>query len=335
MRNALYLIFIFMVVAVVGCGDDDNFVVEGELDGAPAVNLRVIYHGNGRLATGITATNEGKFSFHGFAPKRMIVELYDNDYRLLGRTIAVNGEHQELKLKQHRPYEASVKGNELAQRWSEFLNQHADSFAAGNRNDIIADYVKNNPADELSGLLLITDFDCSGTKAALADSLWNSLAAETRPDDLAQSFIASVSRFSTENTSRQIEQVEYLDSTTACDTFKLADSRLSLIAVSNNLSKRDSIVKTFRQLDSLLKDNKFEIIDLSVDTDNLVWRRLVDDDHATWIQGWVPGSISSRSLNVLAIPEVPYFVAVDSTGTQLWRGTDPTDAKEFILEYYD
>ncbi len=228
-----------------------------------------------------------------------------------------------------------MSGSVDAERMAKFFNQNADSLASEAHNNIIASYVLANPGDELSGMLLVTEYNCHGPYAAVADSLWHTLSPEMRPDDIAQQFVATLERYNKRGISATILEIPYLASGNVRDTFRTADHPLTLLAVTDDRSKRDSIVKTLRQLDSLHRKQKLEILDVSVDLDTFIWRRNVRGDKAKWLQVWAPGSIAGPALNQFAIPAIPYFVAVDSLGTQLWRGENHIEAKNFITNYYD
>ncbi len=87
-----------LALMATACGDSEQFAIEGTVEDAPAINLRVVYYSNGKVFSGVTATTEGKFRFTGVAPKRALVEIFDNDYRLMCRTVASNGDMLEVKL---------------------------------------------------------------------------------------------------------------------------------------------------------------------------------------------------------------------------------------------
>jgi len=51
-----------------------------------------------------------------------------------------------------------------------------------------------------------------------------------------------------------------------------------------------------------------------------VWKKSIENDSATWVQGWVVGAASAHSIERLGINRLPFFIIADSTGKQLYRG---------------
>ncbi|MDE6121334.1 MAG: hypothetical protein K2F63_06050, partial [Muribaculaceae bacterium] len=60
--------------------------------------------------------------------------------------------------------------------------------------------------------------------------------------------------------------------------------------------------------------------------DTADWRKSVLPDSASWRQGWAAGTVSAIGVDRLAIPSLPFFVVCDSTGRQIYRGSDMTRA---------
>jgi hypothetical protein len=95
--------------------------------------------------------------------------------------------------------------------------------------------------------------------------------------------------------------------------------------------RRDSILEQLRHIALHRSAGRFDMVDFSVDSDTLVWKRSIVTDSATWTQGWVAGSISGQALAKLGIPTVPYFIVVDSAGRQVWRGQSISEARSYIV----
>ena len=334
--KALHFILLFCVATFVsGCGHSDSFVVKGTVDGKPNMNLRVVYYSDGKLGTGITVVREGVFDFKGNAPEHALVEIYDNDYRLMGRIVTVNGEDMELTLDRLNPYKIKADGNELSKRWAAFLNKNVEDLMSKpveDRNAIVAEYVQQNTSDPLSELLMISEYDSSTTERAFeADSLLRLLTDEAKIYNFSSAFVSLLERVAYEKAVSPVTELKYLASGNKLKTFKTSDNNLSLIALSNDDSRRDSIVEILRDLDKHSKKGIFAILDLSADIDTVAWHRSVAYDSVEWQQGWAIGGISGQALDSLGIPTLPYFIVADTTGKQLWRGNQLTEAKTFII----
>ncbi len=335
-RIFLPIISALILALFAACGNSDTFFVKGSVDGKPSMNLRIVYYFDGHVVSSVTAVREGNFEFMGHAPSQAIVEIYDNDYRLMGRFITTDGEQTELKLDRLNPYKLEVKGNELSNRWAKYLNKRAEmliSASSDERNDTIAQYVKNNPNDALSALLLITDFDCSShARAVIADSLLATITPDARLNDLSKAFATTIERAGSAPSRAPIDSLIHLAPGNIPTTFVSSKQQLALIALSNDNSGRDTIIETLRKLVKDKHKKRFAVLDLSVDRDTLVWHTSIKNDTATWLQGWVAGGIAGQALDSLGIPTIPYYFAVDSIGNQLWRGTSLTEAQKIINE---
>ncbi|MGN0222782.1 MAG: DUF4369 domain-containing protein [Muribaculaceae bacterium] len=330
MRQLLVIQIVTAIIAIVmaACGHSDTFVVNGTIEGNPTMNIRVIYTMRGQVYTGVTAATDGKFSFKAAAPDTAIVELYDNDYALLGRFLTINGEDINLSLSRS-PYRLTVEGNEIAQRWATFLSENADALQADDarHNAVIAKYIEANPADEVSTLLLITEYNValSDSAAVQAQQLWQTV--QWKPVGLTSAFAMQLNAAADTAAHAAVDSLRYLRSGNTHAVFVAADHPLTLITISSERDGRDSTLAMLRRIKAkggrLADGRAVYVLDLSIDTDTLEWSRSLRRDSATWQRGWLHGGIAHPALRALSIPSVPYYILLDSAGTQLRRSPAP------------
>lgn len=324
--------YLILALAAAACTDHEQFRISGTIADEPTMNIRVGYYADGAYRTLITVSEKGAFEFYGSSRQPTVVEIYDYEYRLLGRVYAANGQTLEVKLARSNPYALSVEGNETAKAWADFLRANADSLLSdpAKANRIIGRYISANPSDIVSTLLLITSFDSSAEPLA-ADSLLATIAPEARPSALTDSYNYLLQRVVAETADEHVLPFRYVTRKDSVRTFRPAGSALSLIAISNENSRRaDSIVPLLRRLEKGRDKRKLSIIDLSVEAEGRDWKRNTATDSAAWEQGWTPGGIASPGIERLAIPSIPFFIVCDSTGSQLYRGTSPGAAEALI-----
>lgn len=312
-----------------GCGHGDSFRVKGTMDDGSSINLRFVYYTDGTVRTALTASTEGKFEFEGRSANPAAVEVYDNDYRLLGRFVASNGEDIGLRINRKNPYLGKASGNDVNLALTEFYNANADMLAGQDvvaRNKAVAEYVKSHPDSPVSRLLLVTEFDASSSDASLlADSLFRLMAPEAQLADIAEPFACLNAHLVDEQAHTPVIAITYKSKGNRTSTFIPQRTPFSVISVSDGTHGRDSVLEALRTLARHEKGGRLAVIDLSVDPDTIAWARTVRTDSATWAQGWVAGSISGQSLDRLGISAIPYFILTDSTGTQLWRGSSAAE----------
>lgn len=322
-----YALLTILMAALGACSSKSSFSVEGTLADGASINLRLVYYVGDAVHTGLVASTDGHFEFSASAPEMAAVEVYDNDYRLLARFAATDGDHIKLRIDRSNMYRNTASGNELNKAITEFYNANADILAGNNtdeRNRLIADYVDNHSASPVAQFLLVTEFDAFAEDAsAQADSLMSTLAPEARAFAFADGF----ARLSAEaNASTDpIAAVTFKARGNKTETFITGRQARSVIVISAADRGRDSVLQTIRQIAKKEKDGKLAILDLSVDADTMIWTRSIKNDSATWKQGWAAGSISGQSLGRMAVPAVPYFIIVDSAGHQIWRGRQASE----------
>lgn len=320
-----------MAVIVASCGHSDSFRVNGVIDDGATINLRVVYYTDGNILTGITASKEGKFMYEGKASKPCLIEIYDNDYRILARMAAQPGEDIDLKINRANPYLNQVKGNKISDDWSAFLNANAEMLQSGavsDRNALIAKYVAENPSNPAAEFVLITEYDASAPgAAALADSLYNGLAEEVRALGFGAAFAQMLEYNGKEAARAVVTPVPYLAHGGKTEIFKPSAQQYSLLCFSDNSSGRDSLVSQIREMEKSERKGRFKIADFSTDADTMLWHSSTSTDSAKWTQGWVAGGISAQAVARLGIPSIPYAIIADSAGHQIWRGSSISKAK--------
>lgn len=322
-----------LVTALTACSGPDSFEVKGHIKGNATLNLRALYYVDGTLQSSLFPSDRGSFNFKGRAPQGAVVEILDNDYRLLGRFYAVNGDEIELTLDPQSVASLRVdKGNDVAMRWAKWLNSNAkilDSRNSADINALAAKYVKAHRDDIVSTLIVTTIYDAAAD-AAGAVKLLESIKPEARPAALIESFTALLSYADTEAAKRRVPALTLMARGDTVTTYVPRKHRQSLLVFTNENSGRDSIVPELRRLRKAHTDAALGIIDVSLDPDTLTWQRIIRNDTATWNTAWGVGGIASAALRPLSVSRIPFFIVTDSTGTQIYRGNSISAAVSHI-----
>lgn len=305
--------------SIVACTNDEQFRVNGEIEGKPTMNIRVCYYANGAVHTIVTAAREGKFEFFGSAPQPAIVEITDYEHRPLARIYARNGETFDLSINREAPLTSVAEGNETTVRWSEFLRDNADVLAArdSSANKTIEKFVRANPDDVLSTLLFLTSYNSSLDPVA-ADSLLSAIGPKARPSGILEGYNLMISRLIAETVDKPVRPF-YYDRRDTARLFDPADSKVNLIAFTNDdLEGYDSLA------DSLEKAVRGDIrvMDLRAANFKGVWYA----DTLKRVVGTLPGGIAARGVDSLGIPSLPFFIVADSHGKQIYRDKTLTAA---------
>lgn len=309
-------ILLAAALTLASCTNNEQFRVNGTIEGKPTMNIRVAYYADGAVRTIVTAAREGEFEFFGSSRQPTLVEISDYEYRPLARLYAANGETFELHVDRARPFATTISGNEVSARWSKFLNDNAETMAMApdSANAAIERYVRANTDDVVSALLLLTAYDSSAHPLA-ADSLLARISASARPSGLLDGYNYLLQRLVAENTVAPVEAFRYLDGDSAT-TFDPAANKASLLAFTDDTD--DAYEALAERLEKTARHSKNKaVIDLRMPgrgyptaAPDTLHRKL----------GQLPGGIMSKGIERLGIPSVPFFIVTDSLGTQLYRG---------------
>lgn len=333
MTRIFKILPLVFALIMASCGHGDSIRVEGKIEGKETINLRLVYFSDGSVRTGVTASQEGDFAFEVPATAQSLVEIYDNDYRIMARFVADAGDDISLNINRQNPYLTKVKGNKLAEAWSKFLNDNAEQLRGASkaqRNKTIGDFVRANPDNPLSELLMATEFDASAEASAEAATLMDMIAPEAKSSGFSVGFAEMVAQTGKMGPEATVEPIDYKIHGEK-KTYDPKEAEVSLIAFTNQSSGRDSIVGALRRLARHKAKGKFELMDLNTDVDTFAMRRTVLADSATWTQGWLPGGVAAKGADRLAIPSQPFFIVVGKDGRQLWRGASITAASSQVL----
>ncbi|MDE7426729.1 MAG: hypothetical protein K2M79_02890 [Muribaculaceae bacterium] len=316
-----------------GCSHKDKPArISGTIQGKPTMNLRYTYITPGGLLQGVTAARNGDFGFAVELENPVVVEIFDNDFHLLGRLLTDKNEEAECNLDPTNPYKSTFKGklSDTQQRWQQVNNENAEAFDNADTEKactIIEKYVKEHPDDMVSTLLLVYTYD-SARHPDTAAALLELITPQARPAWLTEAFAFSLGNATFEKDPQPVMPMNYIGHGGHLTRFRTDSARLSLIAFTNRETRlRDSIVPALRRSAAL---KGVQVLELSLDQDTITWHNAVRADSATWRQGWVAGSIGAPSVSHLHVSTIPYFIVADSAGHQLYRGVDITEAQKLL-----
>ncbi len=312
-----------MLMLLNSCGDSTTFSIKGEINEGGTQNMRAIYYADDKINLLTIQVKDGKFEFEAKLNAPTIIEFYTSNKALLGRAYVEPGDDIECVLYKNAPYKAQIEGNDVSQRWSQFLNDNADIIASGNAqkiNEIIARYINANKNDVLSTLLLITEY-VNPQNEKEATKLISTIALEARPQHLIECYELLLDRSNNVIANEKFSMTSYYSSTDSLKTFLSHTSSYSIITFSNGETRdNNAIADSMRAFQEKYHPKRLQQIDLSLDFDTLEWKKSIKNDSATWIQGWVVGAVSAHSIERLGITRLPFYVVVDSTGKQVYRG---------------
>lgn len=333
MKKLTFIFSLALVLLLSSCGNSSSFNVEGEIDGGGNQNMRVVYIDNGATNLLTIKVVDGKFEFKAEANAPTMLEFYTANKTLLGRAYVEPGDNLECVLYKNSPYKAKIKGNEVSERWSTFLNSNIQTIAGGNIekiNALVSKYINENKTDIVSTLLLLTEY-INPENESKSTLLLSSIAPEARPTSLIESFEAMLDRVNNIKANERISMTSYYSSKDSLSTFVPHNSSYAVITFSNKDTRNDGVIAdSMRVLRKKYHKKRLQLIDISFDTDTTAWKKSIENDSATWQQGWVVGAASASSIERLGISRLPFYIVADSTGKQIYRGNSIIDASNEV-----
>ena len=319
-------IILLATLALAACTDNEQFRINGVIDGKPTMNLRVAYYADGALKTILTAAREGEFEIYGSSRQPTVVEIMDYEFRPLARLYAANGETFEVKFDRYNPTVIEIDGNDVCQRWAEFLRETPDLDVndPAKINAEVGKYIAAHPDDILSTLLLLTSYD-SSVNVMEADSLMAMIAPEARPSALTEGYTFLLQRLVTDATTAPVKGFRYVRKGDRED-FDPAKSDVNLLAFTHEGSSNYHVQADALETIAKARSKKLAVYDLSVAPP----LNIEDADSLKRHLGSLPGGIAARGVDVLGIQGIPFYIVCDSAGVQYYRGGGLGRATEVI-----
>ncbi len=224
-----------------------------------------------------------------------------------------------------------MSGSDISERWARFLKANDEKLSSPSANAVIEDYVARNPSDIVSTLLMLTSYDASAN-ALRADSVMSTINPDVRPGHLVDGFNTMLQRLVASTATEAVSPIPGINMRDSLVEINPADRPLTLIVISDNKGpgRSDSIVPALKRLGRKALRPSLQIADISVDRDTTAWHNSVRTDSASWKRIWVAGSLASPGIERLGVPQLPYFIVSDSTGSQLLRTPSVGRAEAFV-----
>ncbi|MDE6786814.1 MAG: hypothetical protein K2J46_07240 [Muribaculaceae bacterium] len=233
----------------------------------------------------------------------------------------------------------TVKGNKLSERWSEWRKE-----AYKKKNDSkaleksIEDYIKKNPSDQLSAILLLTEWNRRENPEGFV-KLWNSVDNGVKdkqliemcgaPDLLGVEFAmqADGKLKYAKDPNKKILRVRSRDN--GLDTLKFTKAKGSILFFySENDSERRETTDSLKELCKAYPDSAKRIIaDIYMDSDSMTWISAIRRDSLKGtVRGWQPRGVAEDDMVKMGVIRLPWYIVKDKMGKETYAGDDRKSA---------
>lgn len=319
------------VVALMSACDNSTFKISADIAGMGNQNIHVVFLGDSGVSDAFIPVTDGKFKIKGNSHDMTVVGILDSQNKPLFRIAVSGGETVEVTGDINSPHHYRCKGSDAAEQWMDFERENAKLYDMADRSQLdraIEKYVKENPKNVVSTLLLVADY--SNAEAAL--KLLDKVAVEARPESL----VMSIDRMYAvqDKVSKQIHTMMLCSLNGEFEPLVPASSGATLIYwwTDYTPSRRDDI-RAIKKLSEQYGE-RLMVADVSLMPDTMGWRPTIKADTTQWKHYWAPGSILDQAVEPLHLRSLPVCIIADSTGRQIYRGNDIKDITSTLGKYF-
>ena len=317
-----------MLLMLTACGK--SFKIKGNIGGMAEQNLRIVYATPVGVTERWATAKANRFELKGESDDPTLVTVYDSHGTFLAHFWLENGDVMKVRGTSPDPYSLEVKGPEVNERWYDFIHSHAGQYASTDPaalNKAIEDYVRANPADELSALLLLCDYRSTAGMAQVTPLL-NTLKPEAKPESLLAACRHMME--ATKAKPGRVTSLQLYDSNGAAASFVPTASRASILYLWTKQTA--SLVSDVQTLTEALKNaHDVQAADVLLSPDTVSWSNLRHQHFAAWSKHyWAPQGPMDASLKPLKISVAPTAIVMDSLGIVTYAGSDVRQAVQAL-----
>lgn len=335
MKKLLFT-YILLAVAVLlqACSDDNEFVIDGSIKGVSSQSVTLTYFAGGGLKHQTITPAEGKFSFKGESvqPTMAVLTVAPEGQRI-ATLVVKNGDHISVEADIESPYAIKVSGNSDSEAIASWIGKNAKALEGGRAEEInrlVSEYVLANRS-RLSATAILTSYYLAEGYESSADSLLSVLNADVRRPEMTQGFNNVISDVLGAATAGPVPFLSlYSRNDSIININPLRHKATLLCFLGTDRIERDSVVSRLRMLDTAYTRKALIMAEISMAPDSASWRSSIGRDSVGWAQTWVRGSVAGAPIRRLGVRRVPFFIAADSSGNTIYRGSSISLARKAV-----
>ncbi|MDO4511195.1 MAG: hypothetical protein Q4B68_05185 [Bacteroidales bacterium] len=326
-KSIFYIIILLALVGFVATSCSRSFKIEGRVENLGSQNVHMVWATAEGVKEVRSVASNNYFEFEGMSPAPALVLIYDAQNRMLAHFVMEDGDHMQLRGDATDLLGIEVKGEDVNERWYQFIQQHRSEYQDASRSSLdaaIEKYVKENPSDLLSTLLLVADFSQLNNQQKMKQLL-GGIEADAKPEWLLKAYQRLVER--RPKSSSKIGSMLLMEDTGDFASINTTTSRSTLLYLWVNSTAHNGEMATLKQLSEEIGDtDRLQICDIYIDADTASWRGYTRNDGSTWRHFWAPEGPLNPQLRSLSIASTPLYVVTDSLGNVKYNGPDANAA---------
>lgn len=328
-----------MLLTLASCVKNE-FRVEFRLPAGVNESYTMLYYVSdsekGWLYDQVAVVQQGKCQMKGVTRNPTLIYVFQGAQEPGVVIYAERGDKIEITGDSSSPAAWTVSGNGINETLSTWRAENRTALSGRDNkrvNDAVAKYVRANPDDPVSTILLEVYYDRSidtagfeslskTLKGKAADVFWTELMSRS---DLIGGF---------EPLKQTASPLILRTAGNGADTIGFSEQPALLYFSYNNYDARKDDVSKMKQLLKERTDSgKPQIVSVSLENDSSSWRYQARMDSLKGaVVAWMPLSFADPAAVSLGIEKAPCFIVVGKKGKILHRGTSMDDAARKLRE---
>lgn len=297
--------------------NSDSFKIDGTLANLDGKSIRVIFlNDSGVVDEWTDVDKNGKFTFEGHAVQPVLVSLLNRRGQPVTMLVTANGDHLKVQGDAAKNLGVSIKGNRLNEDWQLFRNEHRAFYRDANPSRLdaaIEKYVRENPDDMLSTVLLVADYSDYSDRDKV-NKMLKSINAQARPESLTGVFAGKMAATRAGHLPRLMTLTLFKNGTTS-EEIKLTGKTNFIHLWALPQDNRSLIIQRLQETEA-----DFGVLDVRAESDTMNWHQTIANDPGTWKHYWAPGGPLEQGIQLMGVSSLPWYAVTDSTGLVVYSG---------------
>ena len=331
LSKSLFLAFLFLLLG--GCVRNE-VTLEFRLPASVNDAYRIFYYASddskGWYVENVTMVRSGKGEVKCPTRNPVIVFLMHGGVEPEAGFYAERGDKIIIEGDNPSPFSWKISGNSLTDDWTAWRLKNRDILTSRNASDVnrvVASYVKENPGNPLSAILLCVYYDRRADEAGFK-RLWSMLTGDAADPKWAEMIGRSDMLGGSPRFAADVSQFILHTLGNGVDTVRAGKAPMLLYFWRRSDDARYDDIQALRRLAGDFPDSASRFIaDICFDPDSLSWRMPMQGDSLkNVVRAWSPRSETDSVFMRLGVARTPFFVVIDRKGKTVFRGENRDDA---------
>ena len=327
-----------MLTMLCGCVKNE-FAVDFSLSQATDRTYRVLYYATGSskgwIVESVVSVEGGKARLNGVTRNPTLVYIFAGGKSPVSFFYAERGDRIEITGDGADPSSWNVDGNKINRQLSDWRRQNAKilkDWRTGNSkgvkavNAAVAKYVKANPSDPVSALLLLEYYDRSSDEEGFYKT-WQLLKGEATNGKWRE-LVSRSDMYESPSEVKLPKQFVFSLAGGGRDTIVFGRVPVLLNFSRSNVDEYLEEARTLRELAEESGDStQWRIANVLFDPDSLQRVQTARRDSLRGVaDGWMPLGFSDSRIKDFGVRSIPTLIVVDAGGKIVYRGEEMSEA---------